>query len=144
MSPPQVNVRTLVWSHEWLMWVPSSSVCLWGQWSCFPSVLSDLRLLLSSCPLSMVVPSLQGKDVYGCAICEHTDIFPTLRAGRVSALTAIYCTLKPLWWSLRAALIYGYRMYPEGSLLLHPFSEIIAVDSLMGPLNPPLQSWVLG
>lgn len=107
----------------------------------FLSVLSDLRLL--SPFHGGPEPSGEG-CLWLCHLWTYRHLFPTLRAGRVSALTTVYRTMKSLWWSLKVALTYGDRMYPEGSLLLHPFREIIVVDSLMGPLNPLPQSWVFG
>ena len=62
--------------------------------------------------------------------CYELRVFSSAR-GWLVGVSHLYCTKKLLWWRLKDALIYRYKLLGVG-LILCPFSRVL-VGSLLGP-----------
>lgn len=135
VNPPSLQVGMLtgfilhgswVGNHSCWGFISVVSNSIMSRWKCliqfFPSQALAFIIFLS--PLLILFTSLHFK--LSC----------------VSMFTTIHCTMKLLWWYLRATLVYRYRiMNLESRFILHPFSKCILAGSCMGPISSP--PWVL-
>lgn len=116
--------------------------------NCCTPILFELWLLDCSCwhSSNMVPGNLAGTLDTGIAFGhEHSVDTSSLYFNEVwvSVLIVIHSTRKPLWWGLRAAIIYEYRDTDiEGSLILYPLSKVMIVGLPWGLWTTQL--WFLG
>lgn len=109
---------------------------------------SSLHFFLKSLYLSSKISqSLWGRSCDPDVLCrtEHSLVSHSLLIDQtwVSVLITINHIRKFLWWGLRALFIYVCKDGNLGhSLMLQPFSRIVAVDSPLGTMAYPIMgSW---